>query len=369
MIPIAKPLIQQEEVDGVVEVMRSGMIAEGPMVKKFEEAYRDYIGAGHAIAVNSGTAALHIALLARGIGKGDEVITSPFTFIASANSILYTGARPVFADIDPETFNIDPEAVELKINRRTKAILPVDLYGHPAEMNALMDIANTYDLAVIEDACQAHGASYHGKKAGSFDVGCFSFYPTKNMTSGEGGMITCNDDRMAEKARIIRSHGAKVRYYHDTIGFNMRMTDIAAAIGLAQLKKVDGFNRQRIENAEYLTAQLRDVDGIVTPGVRRDCGHVFHQYTIRVTERFPLSRDELSLELTRAGIGNSVFYPVPIHQQELYRQLGYNEAHPISEKASREVISLPVHPSVTKEDLDQVAATIREIGGRRRLDP
>jgi dTDP-4-amino-4,6-dideoxygalactose transaminase len=232
-------------------------------------------------------------------------------------------------------------------------------------MKAIMDIAKGYDLAVIEDACQAHGASYNGKMAGSFDVGCFSFYPTKNMTSGEGGMITCNDARLAEKARIIRSHGAKVKYYHDTIGFNMRMTDIGAAIGLAQLKKVDAFNKKRIENAEYLTGLLKDVEGIVTPGVRRDCRHVFHQYTVRVTDQFPVSRDELSRELSKAGIGNSVFYPVPIHQQEVYRQLGYDERHPIAERASKEVISLPVHPSVTKEDVEQVAAAIQEIGRKR----
>lgn len=366
MIPIAKPLIGQEEIDGVMNVMRSGVIAEGPKVKEFEDAFKDYVGVEHAVAVNSGTAALHVALLARGIGKGDEVITTPFTFIATANSILYTGARPVFTDIEPETFNIDPTGIESKITQRTKAILPVDIYGHPADMKAILDIAKTYDLAVIEDACQAHGASYHGKKAGSFDVGCFSFYPTKNMTAGEGGIITCNDEKLAEKARVIRSHGSRVKYYHDILGFNMRMTDIGAAIGLAQLKKVEEFNKKRIENAMFLTELLKGVDGIETPTVRPDCRHVFHQYTVRVTDAFPMGRDELSRKLNKAGIGNSIFYPVPVHRQQLYRELGYSESLPVSERASKEVISLPVHPSLTKEDLEKVASTIQKIKGYRR---
>jgi perosamine synthetase len=365
MIPIAKPLISQEEIDGVIEVMRSGTIAEGPMVKRFEDAFKDYIGTEHAIAVNSGTAALHIALLARGIGKGDEVITTPFTFIATANSILYTGARPVFTDIEPDTFNIDPEDIKRKITKNTKAIIPVDLYGHPAEMKAIMDIAKDHGLAVIEDACQAHGAAYRGKMIGSFDIGCFSFYPTKNMTSGEGGMITCSDEKLAEKARAIRSHGSRVKYYHDTMGFNMRMTDIAAAIGLAQLKKVDEFNKKRMENAGYLTGRLKGIEGIVTPRERPDCRHVYHQYTIRVTDPFPVDRDDLSRELSKAGIGNSIFYPVPIHKQEFYRQLGYDESHPVSEQASKEVISLPVHPSITRADLEQVTSAFREIRGLR----
>jgi dTDP-4-amino-4,6-dideoxygalactose transaminase len=361
MIPIAKPLIGQEEMDGVLGVMKSGMIAEGPRVKEFEDEFKKYIGADHAIAVNSGTAALHISLLARGIGIGDEVITTPFTFIATANSILYTGAKPVFADVEPDTLNIDPEDIKAKITDRTRAIVPVDLYGHPADMGAIMDIADDHGLVVIEDACQAHGAMYHGKKAGSFDVGCFSFYPTKNMTSGEGGMITCNDEKLADKARMIRSHGSKVRYYHEMLGFNMRMTDIGAAIGLAQLKKVDQFNEKRIANAAYLSQLLKAVDGIETPTVRPDCKHVFHQYTVKVTDKSPIRRDELAAALTKAGIGNSVFYPVPVHKQQLYRELGYDESHQIAERASREVLSLPVHPSVSREDIEVVAKTLSNI--------
>jgi dTDP-4-amino-4,6-dideoxygalactose transaminase len=361
MIPIAKPLLGQEEIDGVADVIRSGIVAEGPRTKEFEDAFKEYVGAGHAIAVSSGTAALHVALLAKGIGMGDEVITTPFTFIATANSVLYTGAKPVFADIEPDTFNIDPEDIKRKITKRTKAIIPVDLYGHPAEMKAIMEIAEDKGLAVIEDACQAHGAKYDGKAAGSFDIGCFSFYPTKNMTTGEGGIITCNDPAVAEKARMIKSHGSKIRYYHDMIGFNLRMTDLGAAIGLAQLKKVEAFNQKRIENSALMSEKLKGVRGIVTPVVRHGCRHVFHQYTIRVTDGFPTDRDGLSKVLNAASIGNSVFYPVPIHMQKLYKELGYDESHPVAERAAREVMSLPVHPSITKEDIEIIANAIRGV--------
>jgi perosamine synthetase len=359
MIPIAKPIIGQEEIDGVIGVLRSGMIAEGPKVKEFEEAFARYVGARHAIAVNSGTAALHVALLARGIGRGDEVITTPFTFIATANSVLYTGAKPVFADIEADTFNIDPESIKEKITNKTKAIIPVDLYGHPAEMNAIMDLARDHKLTVIEDACQAHGAVYHGKKAGSFDIGCFSFYPTKNMTTSEGGMITTDDEKLAEKARMIRSHGSKVRYYHDMLGFNLRMTDIGAAIGLAQLRRVDAFNEKRISNAMYLNEKLGDIPGIVTPVTRAGCKHVFHQYTVRITNEYGLPRDRLIQKLSSAGIGTGVYYPVPIHRQALYLSRGYDESHPISERLSKEVLSLPVHPAITPDDLDIISDSLR----------
>jgi len=361
MIPIAKPLIGQEEIDGVMGVMKSGVIAEGPKVKEFEDSFKKYIGVDHAIAVNSGTAALHVALLAKGIGKGDEVITTPFTFIATANSILFTGAKPVFADIEAETFNIDPEDVEKKITKNTKAIIPVDLYGHPANMRAIMDIAGDYGLAVIEDACQAHGSIYQGKKIGAFDAGCFSFYPTKNMTTSEGGIITTNDRKFADTARMIKSHGSKVRYYHEMLGFNLRMTDISAAIGLAQLKKVDGYNDARIGNSIMLNKLLSGIPGIVTPVTKPDCKHVFHQYTIRVTDEAKLTRDELIVELNKAGIGNSIYYPLPVHQQPYYKEIGYAETHPISEKMSKEVLSLPVHPSVTKDEIQFIADMFKEV--------
>ncbi|HTX43331.1 MAG TPA: DegT/DnrJ/EryC1/StrS family aminotransferase [Methanocella sp.] len=361
MIPIAKPLIGQEEIEGVMNVLRSGTIAEGPRVKEFEDAFRAYVGTDQAVAVNSGTAALHVALLARGIGSGDEVITTPFTFIATANSILFTGAKPVFADIEAETFNIDPAGIKNRITENTKAILPVDLYGHPADMKAIMDLAEDYNLAVIEDACQAHGALYHGKKAGSFDVGCFSFYPTKNMTTSEGGMITCGDGEFAEKARMLKSHGSKVRYYHEMLGFNLRMTDISAAIGLVQLKKVEAFNEARIKNSMLMSEKLKDIPGVVTPVVKPGCRHVFHQYTIRVTDEAALARDELIQELNHACIGNSVYYPLPIHRQPSFEGLVNGDAYPVAERMSREVLSLPVHPSVTGDEIQFIADTLRVV--------
>ncbi|BAI60836.1 putative aminotransferase [Methanocella paludicola SANAE] len=359
MIPIAKPLIGQEEIDGVVNVMRSGVIAEGPKVKEFEEAFARYIGVEHAIAVNSGTAALLVALQAKGLGPGDEVITTPFTFIATANAILYTGARPVFADIREDTFNIDPEDVKSKITDRTKAIIPVDLYGQTADMKAIMDIASDHCLAVIEDACQAHGASIDGKKAGSFDVGCFSFYPTKNMTTSEGGMVTSADSSFSDRARMVRSHGSRIRYFHEMLGFNLRMTDISAAIGLAQLRKIDAYNDKRVENATRYSEKLAGIRGLVTPTVGRGNKHVFHQYTIRITDAFGIDRDEVIRRLGSAGIGSGIYYPLPIHLQQYYKQLGFNDSHPIAERMAKEVISLPVHPSVTFEDINLITDTIR----------
>src|SRR3989304_7131173 len=252
MIPIAKPLIGEEEINAVTEVLRSGTIAEGQKVKDFEAEFAKYTGTSYAVAVNSGTAALHVALLAHNISTDDEVITTPFSFVATSNSVIFTGARPVFADIDENTFNIDPESIIEKITSKTKAIIPVHLYGQAADMKSIMEIADDHDLIVIEDACQAHGAEFDGKKAGSFGTGTFSFYPTKNMTTGEGGMITTDDKIVSERARMIRSHGSKQRYYHEMLGYNLRMTDISAALGLVQLKRLDDFNEARIKNAGYL---------------------------------------------------------------------------------------------------------------------
>ncbi|MGP8322233.1 MAG: DegT/DnrJ/EryC1/StrS family aminotransferase [Methanosarcinaceae archaeon] len=355
MIPIAKPLLGTDEVKAVTDSIMSGIIAEGPRVKDFEQMFANYIGVEHAIAVNSGTAALHTALLAHGINKGDEVITTPFTFIATSNSVLFTGARPVFVDIDGDTFNINPDAIMEKITKKTKAILPVHLYGHPAEMNAIMEIAEDHNLALIEDACQAHGAVYNGKKVGSFGTGTFSFYPTKNMTTSEGGMITTNDQEIEYRARMIRSHGSRQRYVHEMLGYNYRMTDISASIGLVQLKKLDEFTKKRQSNAEYLSKGLKDVDGIIVPIVRRNCEHVFHQYTIRAKDR-----DGLVKTLSDNGVGTGIYYPVPTHKQPFYQELGYDNPLPECEKAACEVVSLPVHPSVTQNELDYIIDAIKE---------
>jgi len=355
MINIAKPLIGPEEKQAVLEVLDSGIIAQGPRVKAFEEAFAKMCGVKHAIATTSGTTALHVALLAHGIGDGDEVITSPFTFIASANSIIYTGGRPVFVDIEPRTFNINTDNIRAAITPRTKAILPVHLFGLSCNMGAIMEIAEQYGLAVIEDACQSHGAKYKGQTVGSFGTGAFSFYPTKNITSGEGGMITTNDDKIADECRVIRQHGMRRRYYHDQLGYNFRMTDIQAAIGLEQLKKLETFNHARQSNASYLSNHLT---GVEVPFVPDGYEHVYHQYTVRVPSG---KRDALRQHLQGSGVGSEVYYPVPVHQQTFYmHELGYKLTIPEAECASAEVLSLPVHPSLSQSDLDTIVNTVNK---------
>lgn len=360
MIPIAKPLIGEEEINAVTEVLRSGNIAEGQRVKDFEAAFAEYIGTSHAVAVNSGTAALHVALLALGIGSQDEVITTPFSFVATSNSVLFTGARPVFADIDERTFNIDPQSVIEKITPRTKAIIPVHLYGQAADMKSIMEISEDNCLAIIEDACQAHGAEYDGKKAGSFGTGTFSFYPTKNMTTGEGGMITTDDKNAAERARMIRSHGSRQRYFHEMLGYNLRMTDMSAALGLVQLRRLDDFNETRIRNAGYLSDRLNNINGLRLPYNHERCRHVFHQYTVSLNST-TASRDEVVAFLNKKGIGTGIYYPLPIHKQPYYKEIGYRDSLPVSERAAAEVVSLPVHPGINRTDLDMISGTLREI--------
>jgi dTDP-4-amino-4,6-dideoxygalactose transaminase len=360
MIPIARPLIGEEEKRAVQEVLSSGVIAQGPVVSEFESAFSKYCGTKFGVAASSGTTALHLALLACGIGKGDEVITTPFSFIATANSILYCETKPVFADIDSQTFNISPEKIEEQINDKTKAVLVVHLYGQPCEMESISRLCSEHDLKLIEDACQAHGALYNGRIAGSLgDCGVFSFYPTKNMTTGEGGMLTTNNQEISERARLLREHGSNVRYHHDVLGYNYRMTDIAAAIGLAQLKKLDSFNKIRIKNAKRITQALKGVEGIETPYVKPEVLHVFHQYTIRITKEFHLSRDETARRLNEMGIGTGIYYPVPIHKQPVYKV--QSSGLEVSEAASNEVLSLPVHPGLSDSDVEQVCSRILEL--------
>jgi len=392
MINISAPILEDDEIEAVTNVLKSRMLAQGPKVEEFEEAFASYIGTKYAIATNSGTAALHIALLASGIGKGDEIITTPFSFISTANAILFCGAKPVFVDIDENTFNINPNLIYEKITPRTKAILPVHLYGQPCDMKEIVEICNKHNLALIEDACQAHGAVYYSRqsavgsqqlrpsaihsrlttsppglstndyrlalKVGSFGIGCFSFYPTKNMTTGEGGMITTDDEDVAQKARMIRNHGQKERYFHETLGYNYRMTDIAAALGICQLKKLDEFTRKRIENARFLTKEISSIKGLMPPFVAPNVKHVFHQFTIKVTEDFRLTRDELHHRLSEKGVGSAVYYPLPIHKQPLYQKLGYNDHLPISEKVAHEVLSLPVRPGLREEDLKTIVRAL-----------
>jgi dTDP-4-amino-4,6-dideoxygalactose transaminase len=368
MIPIAKPMIGSEEINAVAETMESGGLAQGPRVQAFEERFADYIGVSHAVATSSGTAGLHLALLVHGIGAGDEVVTTPFSFIATANAVLFTGARPVFADIG-EDYNIDPEETLQAITPKTKAVLPVHLYGCPAGMKAIREIAEDHNLAIIEDACQAHGATYDGKKVGSFGTGVFSFYPTKNMTTGEGGMITTDDPEIAKRARMLRDHGSSKRYVHEMLGYNLRMTDMGAAIGLVQLTKLDDFNSGRRMNAAHLTGELKHVLGIITPDDVP--GHVFHQYTMRVSGGDGgrgiagdgdggVTRDDLVAYLGEKGVGTGVYYPIPIHKQPLYRKLGFEDSLPVSERFADEVLSLPVHPAVSEADLAYIIKTIKE---------
>ncbi len=336
-------------------VLESGELVQGKWVAEFERAFAAFCGAEHAIATSSGTTALHVALLANGIGAGDEVITTAFTFIASTNAILYVGAKPVFADIEPDTFNIDVAQVERLITSRTKAILPVDLYGQPANLVALSELCDRHGLVLIDDASQAHGAEINGRKIGTFGTACFSFYPSKNMTTAEGGMITTDRLDVAEAARKLRHHGTERTYYHDRLGFNFRMTNIQAAIGLEQLKRLPQFNERRIANAAYFSAHLR---GVVTPTTRPGMRHVFHQYTVRVADK----RAVLADTLRTRGIETRVYYPLPVHQQASYvNGGGVPYVLPETESAANEVLSLPVHPSVTDEQREYIARTVCEL--------
>ncbi len=365
MISIAQPLLGIEEEDAARRVLASGQLAQGQNVALFEQRFAELCQVKEAIAVSSGTAALFLALLAHGVGPGDEVITTAFSFSATANAILHVGATPVFVDIEPDTYNIDPLQVKNALTSRTKAIMPVHLYGNPCNMKPLEDLAETYSLSLIEDACQAHAASIDGKKTGSFGTGCFSFYATKNMTTGEGGMVTTNDIAIAEHVRLLRNHGQESRYHQVIQGYNLRMTEIQAAIGIVQLEKLPQFTEKRISNAHFLTSHLRDF--LQTPIVRPGHLHVFHQYTIRVPEQ----RNVWIATLQERGIGTAVHYPIPIYRQPFYQE------HPdlfrvlstdgtqlsVTECVAQQVLSLPVHPALSAEDLSTIVKEVLTLRG------
>lgn len=359
-IPIARPLLAQEEEAALLCVLRSGQLAQGAQVALFEQRFAEFCQVSSAVAVSSGTAALYLALLAHEIGPGDEVVTTAFTFAATANAILMVGAIPVFVDIDPETYTLDPAQVEAALTPRTKALLPVHLYGHPCEMQPLVELARRKHLALIEDACQAHAADIEGKAVGSFGTGCFSFYPTKNMTTGEGGMLTTDDPLIAERVRLLRNHGQSERYTHTSMGYNLRMTELQAALGLIQLAKLEGFTQQRIANARVLTEGLKEA--LKTPRVRPGYRHVFHQYTIQV----PGSRDAWTAQLQERGIGTGIHYPIPLYEQPFYRAsperfrlvppstTSPQNRLPATETAAQHILSLPVHPALSAEELARV---------------
>jgi dTDP-4-amino-4,6-dideoxygalactose transaminase len=350
-INIAKPMLGPEEKNAVLEVMSSGKLAQGEKVDQFEKAFAAYSGTKFAVAVGNGTIAIHLALLAHGIGKGMEVVTTPFTFIGSVTPILFCQARPVFADIVEKTFNIDPADMKKAMTKQTKALIPVHLFGLAADMDPIMEAAG--DVPVIEDACQAHGAVYKGKKVGSIgSCACYSFYPTKNMTTGEGGMITTNNEELAGKLRLLRDHGQKTRYEHVVIGFNYRMNDISAAIGIEQLKKLEGFNGTRISNANTLSNGMSDVRQIKTPFVPEGYRHVFHQYSIRAKKRDAL-KDYLNQENIRCG----VYYPRLVTENAPIKPFATRPT-PKAEKATREVLAMPIHPGLSQEDLARMVNSV-----------
>lgn len=352
LIPAAKPLIGEEEREAVDRVLRSGMIAQGPEVAAFEREFAAAVVGGRScVAVSSGTAGLHLGLLAAGVGPGDEVIVPSFTFAATANSVALTGATPVFADIDPVTFCLDADSVAAHVTERTVAVMPVHLYGHPADMTALGAVARDKGIAVFEDAAQAHGATWQGAPVGSFGVfAMFSLYPTKNMTSGEGGMVACADSDVVRRMQLLRNQGMERRYENEVVGFNARMTDVHAAIGRVQLGRLAGWNSQRQANAAYLSA---NISGVVVPSVAPGAEHVWHQYTIRVAD----DRDGFARALAdEYGVGSGVYYPVPNH---LLPSFGRTDVElPETARACAEVLSLPVHPALSEDDLERVASAI-----------
>ncbi|GEA16562.1 aminotransferase [Moorella sp. E308F] len=336
-------------------VLKSGQFIMGPNVKAFEQEAAAYLGVKHAVGVNSGTDALVIALRAAGIGPGAEVITTPFTFFATAEAISQVGATPVFVDIDPKTFNINPDLIEPAITSRTRAILPVHLYGQAADMDPIMELAKKYNLKVIEDTAQAFGGEYKGRKLGTIgDAGCFSFFPSKTLGAfGDGGLIATNDDEIAEKARMLRVHGAKKKYYNEVIGYNSRLDEIQAAILRVKLPHIDEWNEARRQAAKRYNELLKDVPGIVTPYEAPYARHVYHQYTIRVPDGM---RDKMKQFLADQAIGTMVYYPVPVHKLPVYA--GSNYRLPESEKAAGEVLSLPIWPKILDETQARVAKVL-----------
>ena len=357
MIGLGGPSLGVREKLAVWRQIASGQLAQGPKVALFEKEFGEWIGVRHSIAVNSGTSALHLGILSLGIGPGDEVIVPSFTFAASANAVALSGAEPVFCDVEPDFFCIDPTLVEGLITPATKAIMAVHLYGQMANVEELKRIAEKHGLFLIEDAAQAHGAKLGDLSAGSVgDFSAFSFYPTKNMTTGEGGMITTNNSDLDRSSRLLRNQGMIQRYQNEVVGFNNRMTEINAAIGLVQLTKIDSLNSKRVVNASHLSSGVQDVAGVEVPKVRPHSKHVFHQFTILIRD----NRDGLQKGLEKLGVQSAVYYPTPVHRLPSF-QREYDL--PITDALSRSCLSLPINPGLGRKDMDKIAKAVRTVMG------
>lgn len=349
--------IKNEVDETIADVISSTQFIGGKHIGEFERECAGYLGITYAASCANGTDALQIALMALGIKKDDEVITTPFTFVATTETIALVGAKPVYVDIDKKSFNIDTKKIREKITPRTKAILPVHLYGNPAEMDEICSIAKEYNLFVIEDSAQAFGAEYKGRKVCSFgDVACISFFPSKNLGCfGDGGMVTTNDQSIYNKVKMIANHGSKERYIHETLGVNSRLDALQAAILRVKLKYIDQWNESRINNAAKYSKALKDIKGVIIPSFSEYSKHIFHQYTLRVPKR-----DELQNFLKEKNIPSMIYYPIPLHMQPAFRGFADKGTLPITEKFSKEVISLPMHPELLVDEIDYITNSIKE---------
>jgi perosamine synthetase len=367
LIRINQPIVGKEEIDAATEVLKSGILTEksgmGPRVLDFEKEYARYVGAKHAVAVTSGTAALHAALLVAGVKQGDEVVVPSFTFHSTAEVVLLCGAQPVFADIDPETYTITADTVESALTQSTKAIIPVHLYGLPADLDPIKKLARDRGLTLIEDAAQAHGAEYKGSKIGSIgDMTCFSFYAGKNMTTGEGGMVTTNDDDYSDKLRMVRTHGEQRPYWPTSVGNNYRMNELLAAIGLAQLKKLPSFLEKRRRNAQFLSEKLGVLGKVIPPKEPEGRKHAWYVYTLRLRGANAGKRNKAIEKLRSKNIEATVYYESPLHMLPLYREFSTTRrALPETEKACRQVFSLPVHPRLDEPELGYMFETLKRV--------